>query len=131
MLLFAVVTTICGQRICPEQCACPLDPKGLIQVICNKGGMTLIPVDQMDPNTEVLIIRGPRNHMSVGPVFQNKNIFKLEIIRITDSNVPSVGTYSFWGLDKLRILGKISSKDSKKQKKLIRLAFIDWNFFLN
>lgn len=67
--------------------------------------------------------------MSVGPVFQNKNIFKLEIIRITDSNVPSVGTYSFWGLDKLRILGKISSKDSEKTEK-INSSGVYWLEFL-
>lgn len=98
----AVLVT--GHWECPKECVCNLDEKGRIQTICNRGGMASIPVLEMDPKTEVLIIRGPRNDLTIGPIFLRlKNI---EIIRITDSNLPSVGTYSFWGVDKLRILGK-------------------------
>lgn len=102
-LIVSVASLVCGYRECPKECTCNLDERGRIQTICNRGGMISIPVLEMDPKTEVLIIRGPRNDLQIGPIFLPlKNI---EIIRITDSNLPSVGTYSFWGVDKLRILG--------------------------
>lgn len=88
---------------CPEKCVCSLDIKGRIQTICNAGRMNTIPISAVDPKVEVLIVRGPRNDITIGPIF---GTFKnLEILRITDSNVPSVGFHSFWGVPSLRILG--------------------------
>lgn len=110
IVIFGAITIVNGQyRTCPNECTCTLDQRGRIQTICNKGEMTHIPVDQMNEKSEVLIIRGPNNYLTVGPVFQNK-VNNLEIIRITDSNVPSVGRHSFWGLEKLRILGKLANQ---------------------
>lgn len=97
---------VCGYRECPAQCTCNLDTRGRIQTICNRGGMTSIPILEMDTSTEVLVIRGPRNNLVIGPIFLP--LKRLEILRITDSNLPSVGTYSFWGVERLRILGKIN-----------------------
>lgn len=65
--------------------------------------MKLIPVDQFDLKTEVIEIRGPKNALTFGPIFQ---IFKqLQILRIVDSNIPAIGQHSLWGVKSLRILG--------------------------
>lgn len=104
LFLLATIAFVSGYRICPNECTCNLDESGRFRIICNRGGMVSIPIANMDPNTEVLLIRGPRNDLTIGPIFRKMG--RLEIIRITDSNLPSVGTYSFWGLEKLRILGK-------------------------
>lgn len=105
IILLVLVTGTSAHRKCPRECTCNLDDIGRIQTICNQGGMSQIPAYDLDAETEVLIIRGPGNHLTIGPVFQSLNIIKLEIVRITDSNVPSIGSKSFWGLKKLRILG--------------------------
>lgn len=65
--------------------------------------MQSVPINSFDPDIEVLIIRGPNNHITIGPIFQQFK--RLEILRITDSLVPSVGTHSFWGVPSLTILG--------------------------
>lgn len=103
-LLVSLATIVFGYRECPDVCMCSLDDRGRIQTVCSKGDMTLIPIDSMDRNVEVLIVRGHRNHISIGPIF--RQLQHLEILRITDSNVPSVGTHSFWGVPSLRVLGK-------------------------
>ncbi|XP_055295035.1 insulin-like growth factor-binding protein complex acid labile subunit [Sitodiplosis mosellana] len=102
LLLLLVAAFVRGYKECPKECLCSLDERGRIQTICNRGGMSSLPIAEMDTNTEVLIIRGPRNDLTIGPIFLS--LKKLEILRITDSNLPSVGTYSFWGTDRLRIL---------------------------
>lgn len=104
LLLLLIPAFACGYLHCPTKCTCNLDERGRIQTVCNRGGMTSIPILEMDPNTEVLIIRGPRNNFTIGPIF--RNLQRLEILRITYSKLPSVGTYSFWGVERLRILGK-------------------------
>ncbi|XP_031624844.1 insulin-like growth factor-binding protein complex acid labile subunit isoform X2 [Contarinia nasturtii] len=102
LLLSIVGFGFVSGRQCPSQCTCNLDERGFIQTICNRGGMSSIPILEMDQETEILIIRGPRNDLTIGPLF--RPLKRLEILRITDSNVPSVGTYSFWGVERLRIL---------------------------
>lgn len=103
LLVLSLIAIVQCYRECPSQCVCNLDDHGRIQTICNQGGMINIPILEMDPTVEVLIIRGPRNDLTIGPIFLS--LTKLEILRITDSNLPSVGTYSFWGVEHLRILG--------------------------
>lgn len=104
IFIFLVAIVSCYRRQCPENCACALDTMGRIENICIQNSWTDIPISEFDNNVEVLIIRGPGNHLSVGPIFGS---FKhLEIIRVTDSNVPSVGMNSFWGVPTLRVLGK-------------------------
>lgn len=106
LLLLLMASFASGYLECPTKCTCNLDVRGRIQTICNRGGMTSIPILEMDTSTEALIIRGPRNDLTIGPMFLP--LKRLEILRITDSNLPSVGTYSFWGVERLRILGKIN-----------------------
>lgn len=68
------------------------------------GGLKAFPEADLDKNVTILIIRGPKNSITIGPIFSQ---FKqLEEIRIVDSNVPAIGQHTFWGLTKLRKLGK-------------------------
>lgn len=106
LMLLSLATIVKSYQECPLECTCNLDITGRIQTVCNRGGMISIPIQEMDPMVEVLIIRGPRNDLTIGPIFLP--LKNLEIIRITDSNLPSVGTYSFWGVERLRILGKLN-----------------------
>lgn len=67
------------------------------------GNMKQIPIKEFDEEMKVVIIRKSKHTLTLGPVFQS--LKKLEILRITESNVPSVGQHSFWGVPSLRILG--------------------------
>lgn len=116
-LLSFLTTFVCAYRECPVQCTCNLDTRGRIQTICNRGGMLSIPILEMDTGTEVLTIRGPRNNLVIGPIFLP--LKRLEILRVTDSNLPSVGVYSFWGVERLRILGKINLSAFRAMKQSI------------
>lgn len=71
--------------------------------------MSDIPIDQLQETIEVLIIRGPREYLKIGPIF--RRFIDLEELRITDSNIPSIGDNTLWGVSSLRILGKHSSDD--------------------
>lgn len=98
------------RRPCPTECVCSsLDNRGRIQNICNRGGWNTIPIHAFDPNVEVLIIRGPRNDLQIGPIFDG---FKhLEELRITDSNVPSIGIKALRAVPTLHILGKFTEEN--------------------
>lgn len=109
---------------CPEVCVCELDIKGRIGVSCTQGDMVSIPVDQMDVSTEVIIISAPNddyiNYLTIGPIFtQPKRFTNLEEIHIVQSNVPSIGQNSFWGLRNLRLLNLTYNNIS---------AIVDHNF---
>ena len=94
----------CCLQSCPEECSCGLDIKGRIQAVCIKGGMKTIPIKSLDPKVEVFVIRGPKNFLTLSTVFVP--FTKLEVLRITESNVPSIGTHSLWGVQTLRLLGE-------------------------
>ena len=66
--------------------------------------MKQIPIKEFDSQVEVIVIRGPKNTLTIGPIFQP--LKNLETLRIIDSNVPAIGMHSFWGVPSLRILGK-------------------------
>lgn len=66
--------------------------------------MESIPVSEFDGNMEVLIIRGPNNNLTIGPIF--RRFVQLEVLRITDSNIPAIGANTFLGVPSLRLLGK-------------------------
>lgn len=95
-----------GLATCPEECVCGVDSKDRLQTICTKGGLRSIPVKMLDPNVEVLIIAGSKNAITISPLFIPFTKFtKLEILRINDVNIQSIGVHSFWGVQSLRILG--------------------------
>lgn len=69
------------------------------------GGLSsLLSANELDIDVKVIVIGGPRNSITIGPAL--RQFMKLEILRITDSNLPAIGAESFWGLKYLRILGE-------------------------
>lgn len=72
---------------------------------CNKGGMTSIPVSEMNPDMEVLEISAPANNhntLTVGPVLQ---AFKqLQEVSIRRSNVLQITMHAFWGVPAIKVL---------------------------
>lgn len=70
------------------------------------GNMKHIPVKELDDEINVIVIRKPKNTLTLGAVFQTFK--KLEILRIIESNVPAIGMHSFWGVPSLRVLGKLT-----------------------
>lgn len=70
--------------------------------------MKQIPIKEFDEEINVIVIRKPKNVLTVGAVFQT--LKKLEILRITEANVPAIGMHSFWGVPTLRILGLLTEK---------------------
>ncbi|KAH8249002.1 hypothetical protein KR032_005020 [Drosophila birchii] len=91
------------RRKCPIECQCSMDELDRYQAICTKGGLnSLLTPNELDADVKVIIIRGPRNSITIGPAL--RQFMKLEILRITESNLPAIGAESFWGLKYLRIL---------------------------
>ncbi|EDW39743.1 GL14642 [Drosophila persimilis] len=91
------------RRKCPAECQCSMDDLDRYQAICTKGGLnSLLSASELDVDVKVIIIRGPWNSITIGPAL--RQFMKLEILRITDSNMPAIGAESFWGLKYLRIL---------------------------
>lgn len=68
------------------------------------GGLNAMPVSRIDKDVRVIIIKGPGNTITIGHFF--RNFSQLEVLRITDSQIPSMGSECFFGLVKLRILGE-------------------------
>uniref|UniRef100_A0A182XNA9 LRRCT domain-containing protein n=1 Tax=Anopheles quadriannulatus TaxID=34691 RepID=A0A182XNA9_ANOQN len=89
-------------RKCPDDCHCDLDLKGRFRTVCNKVEWINPPLPSFEPDIEVLVISNTRHPINVGPQFQYFK--KLEILRIIDANVPSVGDRSFWGLVRLKTI---------------------------
>lgn len=81
----------------------------LFLIFPRTGDLKSVPVRSLDSDVEVLIIRGPRNNIIIGPIFAP--FLQLKVLRITDSNVPAIGKNSFWGCQNLRILGKLLQYD--------------------
>ncbi|KAF2360083.1 Leucine-rich repeat, partial [Trinorchestia longiramus] len=94
------------KRLCPSACRCSLNEQGKQITLCETGGLVdLIPVAQITPNTQVLVITGSEhlpNNLSLGPIF--KGLKKLEEIHLTWSGIPSLGEHSFWGMKNLNVL---------------------------
>ncbi|CAD6999074.1 unnamed protein product [Ceratitis capitata] len=100
--LLAMPVLTGNDRKCPMECTCNVDEQNRRQLLCTKGGLSAIPVNQIDEDVRVIIIKGPGNTINIGQLF--KKFSNLEVLRITDSQIPSIGTESFWGLIKLRIV---------------------------
>jgi Leucine-rich repeat (LRR) protein len=87
---------------CPHDCYCDLDPSGRYYTECNEPGMSKFNEYSFDPKMEVIIIRNPKNSLSIGPLFSRFK--KLETLVIVGANVPDIGEKSFWGVRSLRTL---------------------------
>ncbi|XP_030383291.1 insulin-like growth factor-binding protein complex acid labile subunit [Scaptodrosophila lebanonensis] len=89
-------------RKCPAECTCSMDELNRYQAICTKGGLSSLSPNQLDKDVKVIIIKGPRNTITIGPAL--RQFMQLQVLRITDSNLPAIGAESFWGLKYLRTL---------------------------
>ncbi|XP_062120784.1 leucine-rich repeat-containing protein 15 [Drosophila sulfurigaster albostrigata] len=90
------------RRKCPVECSCSLDDLDRFQAICTKGGLSSLSANQLDVDVKVIIVRGPRNSITIGPAM--RQFTQLQVLRITDSNLPAIGAESLWGLKHLCIL---------------------------
>ncbi|CAH0578203.1 unnamed protein product [Chrysodeixis includens] len=116
LLIWSTSAVIVGcqgvEMTCPEECRCrtTFDPEdgAAVRVACTRGGMRVIPVDYIDRNAHVIIISAPderQNSLTIGPIFTQPAPFvNLRELHIVNSNVPSIGQYSFWGLQNLRLI---------------------------
>ncbi|XP_055837135.1 toll-like receptor Tollo [Episyrphus balteatus] len=102
VLCLWAMPVLTGTKKCPMECSCSTDEKDRYQTLCLRGGLSAFPASQLDPDVRVVIIKGPKNSITIGPIF--KSFVKLEILKITDSNVPAIGHETFWGNVHLRIL---------------------------
>ncbi|KFM58186.1 Leucine-rich repeat-containing protein 15, partial [Stegodyphus mimosarum] len=105
---FVVLISTCFTTIwskCPQVCICDTDNEDRKRVLCNRGGLTEIPMQQMDYDIQVLIITAPPNHyneLTIGRIFLD--FYELEEVRITYSKLPAIGDSSFYPGKKLKIL---------------------------
>lgn len=101
-----------AESVCPEECRCrthfDADAGHALRVTCARGGMRAVPVDFLDRNAQVLVISAPINRpnfLTIGPIFTQPTPFaNLRELHIVNSNVPSIGQYSFWGLQNLQLI---------------------------
>ncbi|KOB75962.1 Leucine-rich transmembrane protein, partial [Operophtera brumata] len=114
-IFFTLVISIQGNASnvrCPNVCKCRLlfDPEdgAVLRVQCLNGDMNRIPIDDIDRSVYKLVIGAPKNrqnHLTIGPIFTHPAPFlELREIHIVNSNVPSIGKHSFWGLQNLKVL---------------------------
>lgn len=139
----AILMSIChGIDIsCPSDCTCReiinLDEEDGLRVECTQGDMQSIPVDFFDHNAEIVIISAPPgrpNYLTIGPIFTQPIPFvNLRELHIVNSNVPSIGQYSFWGLQNLRLVNlthnNLTSIGADNFRGLINLTelYLDFN----
>ncbi|XP_065356999.1 carboxypeptidase N subunit 2 [Calliphora vicina] len=126
LVAMPVSLTTGNERKCPIECTCSIDEFKRFQTICTKGGLTRFPAESIDGDVQVIIIQGPRNSVTTGNFL--RNFLKLEIVRITDSNVPAIGPECLWGLQHLKILdfsknniSLVQQRDFRGQNNLLEL----------
>ena len=129
-LLFALFlpSTITSSSLsrCPKVCICDLDTTGRYVTACINTNLTRIPINELDTKMEIIIIQSPKNTLTIGHLFSDFK--KLEILRITNANVPAIGMHSFWGVPTLKTLDlsynnitQIYDDSFKGQQNLIEL----------
>lgn len=112
MTLLMVLGCDAARFFCPQECECSkvkdVNGNAPLKVLCKNGDMHIVPVDMLDPHSEILIISPPKerpNFLTIGPILTQPAPFvHLLELRITNSNIPTIGQYSFWGLHNLRII---------------------------
>lgn len=107
-LLFALLSALgnvnarSSSTKCPQDCYCDLDPSGRYYTECNEPRMTSFNEREFDTKMEVIIVRDPKNALTIGPLFSRFR--SLETLRIVGANIPAIGEKSFWGVRSLRTL---------------------------
>lgn len=86
--------------------------------------MKQIPIPNIDSHADILVLTGPKNYLTIGPIFQS--IRSLQVIKITHSNVPSriynplVGLFTIFTND--QIIERVSINwVSAEEVKLVQL----------
>ncbi|XP_076336220.1 uncharacterized protein LOC143239214 [Tachypleus tridentatus] len=103
IIIVLTVLTLAETK-CPVECACQLVFHRKT-VTCNEGGMTEIPTNSMDRDTQVLTVTSPPdnpNFLTIGRIFLEFPY--LEEIHLTNSHVPAIGDSSFWPGKRMKIL---------------------------
>lgn len=111
-LILGLMTSNGAEITCPSECTCrhifSQEVESSLRVECTRGAMRSIPVDFLDHKADVMIIAAPPdrpNYLTIGPIFTQPVPFvNLKELHIVRSNVPSIGQYSFWGLQNLRVV---------------------------
>ncbi|KAM3968435.1 uncharacterized protein ACR2FA_003216 [Aphomia sociella] len=111
-VLLLTISSKSAEITCPEECTCrsTFDPEegAELRISCIRGNMRDVPVDFLDRSAQVLIISAPPdrpNFLTIGPIFTQPIPFaNLRELHIVNSNIPSIGQYSFWGLQNLRLI---------------------------
>jgi Leucine-rich repeat (LRR) protein len=126
LLLPFTFTSSSSVSKCPKECSCDLDASGRYYTACVRGNMEQIPINEMDERMEIIVIQNPRHTLTIGHLFTGFR--KLEMLRITDANVPAIGMHSFWGVPTLRTLDlsrnnitHIYDENFRGQEKLVEL----------
>lgn len=123
LVSFAIASSLSK---CPQECICDLDPSGRYYTACFNADLKQIPINELDRKMEIIVIQSPKHTLQIGHLFGDFK--KLEILRITDANVPAIGMHSFWGVPSLRTLdlsrnniSQINDDNFKGQQNLIEL----------
>ncbi|XP_045541976.1 toll-like receptor 5 isoform X2 [Papilio machaon] len=112
MTIICIVNVRSAEITCPSECTCrtayDAELGHILRTTCTRGDMHTIPVEFFDRSGEVIIITAPKdrpNFLTIGPIFTQPSPFvNLRELHIVNSNVPSIGQYSFWGLQHLRLI---------------------------
>lgn len=92
-----------GFNKCPSECQCTFDFQNRNQITCLKGTIKTIPMTSVDKDIQVFILRIVTSYLSeLSTLLQPFK--KLETLKIVESNLSSLGKYTFWGLPHLKIL---------------------------
>lgn len=105
--LLLLVSLVAPGMACPRSCRCGLDRKGRRVVSClDGGGKDPMPLPGPADDAEVFEVAPPAdrpNYFTIGPIF-GRHHRKLEELHIVHSNLPSMGSHSFYGLASLQVL---------------------------
>lgn len=66
-------------------------------------GVKTIPMQSLEPSVQVLVISSSKSPLTISPIFIP--FTKLEVLRINEASLQSIGVHSFWGVQSLRVLG--------------------------
>lgn len=134
-ILVWALLAMSSDALCPRECRCGHDPKGLKQVVCDSGRMEgNVPIGQMDNDVERIVVTAPAPHLNslnLGKVFYNLRILKE--LHITRSAVPAIGEATFVGLVNLGTLNLTSNNISQlldtnfKGVEMLRYLHLDDN----
>lgn len=105
--IWLILLWICTptSTLCPSLCTCEKDHRGKHRTSCLKGGITQLPMKEVDTNVEILEIDAPTknpNSLTISPIFQH--LKHLEELIVRRSQLKQLGMHSFWGVPSIKVL---------------------------